>query len=630
METQGQDQVQGRPSGGEPSGSRSGSPAHKSVDEALRLFSDLERQMVGLRESLTEQEQENERARQREAELADRVNELVQREAEVKRQHDSVKARQAQLAHEAEQLGARKQELDDLTNAVESQRADMDLGRLRAEEQARAQEEQQRQQARELEQRQAGLDEREQRLAAQAASISRDRQAAEGAAAEVAEKLRAAAEERDRLVGSKESELAGLKAKLSDSEKQASAAAGECRRLAAQIQEAGPLAEKGKKFDAELSARDALLAEMEGHAREAERQLSRLRSEAGASGERAAKVAEQLAEREARIAALEAHVAGVCEELEQERSARRAEAEGGEAEARGVAGGALAQRRSRLGAVRRAVRARADKVRQAGEAVRQRFEQAEQILAQREQVHASKLALVEAHQRVRAMEAKAAKGRAAGGMFYAVATLGVLAGLSWAISGQVTPSMFAASAEIRPDTQGRDVTDEQLAEWGRVHEELVSDPQLMQEASERMRMRGIATLSTPGELGVRMGKDLVSESAEPGQLRLELKGRGAARTERELGTFVTALVSRSNAMRDRRADGLGTIITEPARAGDSPLDDQRIIYAGAIMGGSSLLCLLAGTVLWRRLASAKSRFEQELAADETGPSAWADAPIARK
>ena len=54
-------------------------------------------------------------------------------------------------------------------------------------------------------------------------------------------------------------------------------------------------------------------------------------------------------------------------------------------------------------------------------------------------------------------------------------------------------------------------------------------------------------------------------------------GEGADRVQRELDTYVTALVSRSNALRDRRVDGAATVVKTAATAGTDPVADQRAI-----------------------------------------------------
>jgi hypothetical protein len=271
-------------------------------------------------------------------------------------------------------------------------------------------------------------------------------------------------------------------------------------------------------------------------------------------------------------------------------------------------------RRRRIQLVRRLLRVQLAMLPTAGDALRERFRECEQILARREELAAARAAMVEVQRKLDRASGKAVKGRAANMTLAIVALLGLLGGISWGITTQFAPATYAVKAVIEADGRGRDLTEDELAEWRKFHEGLLTDPAMMQEAAQKMAARGITSLGTPGLLAARLKQDLHHEARED-RIEMELVGLGAARTCREMETFVTALVSHSQAGRDRRADGVATVITTSADAGPGPIEDTRPLYAAGVFAGTALLSSLLGFGLWRRLAAAKTRFEEEAQID---------------
>lgn len=268
----------------------------------------------------------------------------------------------------------------------------------------------------------------------------------------------------------------------------------------------------------------------------------------------------------------------------------------------------LARRRERLANYRAAVRKQADKVRKGQAALRKRFEACEQLLAQRAELSA-------AHAAITDYQRKMQKRRASSGVAVAALcttlSLTVLAGLSWAVAREVTPGTFAVTTQVAADTHGRDLSGAELAEWQRFHEELVLDPRFYERVAQRMQRRGIASLSQASAVAERMRTDFTVSSSKNGEINMELRGKGAQKTERELDTIASTLASEANAARGERADGASTTPPTAAKAADRPLDNTQLYTAGGIFGGGSLVGLLIASMAWKRLASAKTRFEED-------------------
>lgn len=293
--------------------------------------------------------------------------------------------------------------------------------------------------------------------------------------------------------------------------------------------------------------------------------------------------------------------------LGQELAAARARSDQTGQAAAGAADEFVAARRARLLRQRKLLRGQSDKVKRAGDAVRDRFEQVEQILAQRAELIAAKKIVEDSKRKIRSRQAR--QGALAAVCYVSMAML-IYAGIGWVVAQNIAPAVYAVSAQVQADSSGRPLSTAELDEWQRYHENLVADPRFMEIASEKLKQRGIASLSTPTSLKDRLQRDLTLITDTPGILTVELRGLGAEKTRRELDTIVTTFVRTANTARERRVDGSNTIIAAQATAADTPLYDERIYYAGGIAGGLTLLSSLAAFVLWRKLYEAKASIER--------------------
>lgn len=356
----------------------------------------------------------------------------------------------------------------------------------------------------------------------------------------------------------------------------------------------------------------ASLTEKTGRVRELENEVAALRE--GAGGEMTSPI--QFGESDA---ALTGQLEQAQNEVQQlrERLERIPNAGDGSREE-----GFLARRRERLAKYRFAVRQQADKVRKGQAALRKRFEACEQLLAQRAELSAAHAAITEYQ---RKMQKRRASGGVAVAALCTTLSLAVLAGLSWAVAREVTPGTFAVTTQLTADTHGRDLSGAELAEWQRFHEELVLDPRFYERVAQRMQRRGIATLSQASAVAERMRTDFTVSSSANGEVNMELRGKGAQKTERELDTIASTLASEANAARGERADGASTTPPSPAKASGRPLDDTQLYTAGGIFGGGTLIGMMLGTFAWRRLASAKTRFEADASISQAlDESKWPD------
>lgn len=268
----------------------------------------------------------------------------------------------------------------------------------------------------------------------------------------------------------------------------------------------------------------------------------------------------------------------------------------------------LDRRRMRLRTAKKILREKQEKMRIGGEALRKRFEQCEEVFKQR-----SELAAVA--ERVKAADRRhqknKARSRVASVMLCWMLILGIMAGLSYAVSRQVVPGIYLAKSTIKADGRGRELTSDELVEWQQYHEAMLADPRFADVVAKRMARKGMAASSDPGAVASMIKERLVWESATPGELRLELKGEGATTTERELDTISTALAGEANAARTNLAHGAVTTPPTPAATNGMPLDNSQLIAAGAMLGVGFILSIFIAAAMYKKLAQAKTKFERD-------------------
>lgn len=279
-------------------------------------------------------------------------------------------------------------------------------------------------------------------------------------------------------------------------------------------------------------------------------------------------------------------------------------------------------RRRRLRLLKQLVRTQANKVRKASDAIKRRMEQCDQVLSQRAELVQLRERVIEEQQRA---SRQRAGSRAAVTTLCIVAVIGMLGGLSWALAHQIAPATFIAESAVKADGRGRELNAAELDEWNRYHESLLKDPRFHEAAADKFKRLGVASLSAPPLVAAMVTSNLTHDGDVPGEMVLRLKGQGADRTRRDLETMTSALMTFANSAQQQRIDGGMTAVSRPAAAGDQPIDNVRTVYALGMLGAATCVFGILGLTLWKRLAGAKTAFEQDsnlAAALDT--SRWAD------
>lgn len=286
------------------------------------------------------------------------------------------------------------------------------------------------------------------------------------------------------------------------------------------------------------------------------------------------------------------------------------------------------RRRERLVRYKGLLQAQARKIITAKDALAKRQQECDQVLAQRGKLAQ---AVETIRNRERQLAARRARTGAAAAIFYALGSVVILGSLSWTVTNQVVPATYIASAVIEADLKGRPAAEGELAGWQQYHQDLVTDPRLIEAAADRFAKRGITKLGTAPELGSRLRRDMTFTSSKPGSLKIELRGKGMDRTQRELDTFVTAVASVANTARGTRTDGLPTTISQAAQVAHDPVEDPRPAYALGVAGGGLVAIGLLGYMVWGRLSRGKNRYEEEQKVGEAmGNLTWGDVPQGKR
>jgi len=660
---------------GHPAPRRARPDSPRSEQDVLQVLSEFESGLESLKVLYAERKALEARLREREQELGDRADQVEARtrelgelsarlassQAELESFRGLVAEREAELAARLRELDdTRQSKTDDLRRAEEllsQTRQELEVQRERLTRDAHALEDR----SRALEETTAELDGKFKALAKDRESIIRERREAESLRAELSQQLdeikrrEAVARDQAPRIADLESRLAAAGATIAQRDAAAAGLNATVAAFEAQVaelrllNEATPVGEIEAR-EAEALARAEIAAAATRHANltdvtlEYEALWTLERTEAARAALALAQRDQELAELEGVLDALRGRLkseiglrddaatraasSSVAHEeaaarvhgLEGELQALRTEAEGlRKRSAKSTSTGttaavhpavvkALETRRRRLRRYRELVRGQAGKVRKAGDALKKRYEQCEQVMAQRAELAAARHKIIEAERRV---QAQRAGGRAAAVLLCAVCILGILGGMSWAISSEVAPATFLATSVVRADGRGRELNPAELEEWQRFHEELIADPRFHEAAADRFKRQAVTTLSTPAQVAEMIRLRLTTESITPGELTLSLRDQGASRTARTLETFTAAFASNANASQQRRIDGGVTQVVQPAKAGTEPIDQTRTYWALSMLGGSAAAALLVSLLIYRRLAGAKTDFERD-------------------
>lgn len=280
------------------------------------------------------------------------------------------------------------------------------------------------------------------------------------------------------------------------------------------------------------------------------------------------------------------------------------------------------RRKQRLKAYRAGLRRQVTKVKKASDALSKRYEQCELVLSQRAELAEVRSRVLEAERRV--MRAKS-RTRVGVVLLCSVLTFSVIGAMSWVLAREVAPAMFLAESTLKADGRGRDLNEAELEEWRRFHVELLADPRFHEAAAERFARQGLPSLSTPAAVSELVNTSVSTDSTSPEELRLTLKAQGRDRTRRELEVLTASVASYANAAQQRRIDGGATLMPDPVKVGSDAIDQTQMYWALAMMGAGVTASGLLALMLWNKLVSVKTSFEQDSrAAELLDAASWAE------
>lgn len=604
-------------------------------DDVMQVLAEFEQGLQGLKQLYTERQFLQAKLQQREVDLllkendaASRLAQAEQLRAEVeRRQRDlegereklaswraEVEERQAQVSRAREELSKREAEARGALESFAQQKAEAEAIRAKLQA-ARKEIEQAARSSAELERRRAEMAHEVERVAKERAELESLRGQAAEAREQVEEAERALAEiqaRRGELEEARQRADAGAGA-LAEERSRIEAARAELDRREADLAESLELVESLRERSAALLGVVEEYEQVREHERDEVKALTERLEASRAEVAELEGVVEQLRERlkdevvRRREMEAEGADAALSEEVERLRGEVQRLRERGPVAA-APASERVARRAERLRAYRRALKERLETLRRGQEAMKKRFEQTEKVLAQRAEVARTHAAVT---QMQRKLEKRAASRGASIAVLCVTIAMAVLGALSWAASKQMVAGEYVAKCVVRADGRGRELSEEEIREWTKFHEELVADPRFADSVSKRMGRKGMAELGSPGAVAEIIKNRLSVASPAPGEIWMELRGNGETRVERELDTISATLASEANMARTGQAFAAATLPPTPASTGGKPVDQSQLIAAGVMMGGGVIFTLFVGFLIWKRLASAKTKFERD-------------------
>lgn len=605
-----------------------------------------------LREMESQQREMIERANALEAELSSREQGIIERERVVTERieaaHEAERAATAALASLSERettLAQREQELEQRTVALceresavqeavrASQRMEREARALKAEGEALSE--------------RAAL--RESEAADQLAAMQRTLEAAKREAEEAVRRAGKGDAEQDRALRSAleeaRAECARREAALAERSEAASRAEAEAEAMRGRLAEAEARCEElwsriaqaeaqgATAGGAELDKRDLAIGKLRDQLAEANTRADQTTEElrkamlaleqASASSGSGMFDTSELTKRDEAIEKLKAKLNQAKERMDRlarERDEARRSSSGAPEAGIGAQAEALRMRRARLKRQKELLAAQGQKIGKIKSSLETKQKQCEDVLALKSQLSLERAAVAKAVERA---ERRAAKNRAGVFMLTVVAMIAIIVGGSWQLSGTLRPGTYLAQMTVAMERDG--ASPEHVASWSSYLERLVSDPQMLEAAADRMKRRGILELANPIDLHNFLEENLDLMAGEVGRLTLTLKGSSAQRTERILETLASAYIGLANETRDLRMDRSATIVEARAQASSEPIEDPRMALFGMMAGGGSALALFGTAVAWRVLIGRKRKIESEIdAVDAAEAEAWAE------
>lgn len=264
------------------------------------------------------------------------------------------------------------------------------------------------------------------------------------------------------------------------------------------------------------------------------------------------------------------------------------------------------RRRRRLHKYRGLLREHAQKAAAAEEVLVQRIQLCDEVLSRRRELAEARLIIERTHKKIASGRARSG---AAAAIFFGLAIITVLSGLSWASVTRIFPPTYAASAVIGADFDGTAPEPGEIEAWQTFHEALLLDPNIMVRVGERMKQRGFIELGHPTAVKTMLQADMTWTSTDPSTIDIEIRGEGREATARKLDTYITTLTAEANALRQRRSETSTTIVVSKAKSGVEPIVDERLQQAGIGVAGGTVFCFILWFGLWHRMVKSKAAFE---------------------
>ncbi len=209
---------------------------------------------------------------------------------------------------------------------------------------------------------------------------------------------------------------------------------------------------------------------------------------------------------------------------------------------------------------------------------------------------------------------------------WAVVTLGwvavlavIVAGASWFLADHFAPATVSSSVTFEAKNRsGAPLSIEEAESWRSWHTDLLVDTGFTNTLAKRLADRRLDRYGDPNALRQRFLADLTIDALPEGIMTVSLAGTDPQEITALLDALATTLVTESSRRMSKRGDGPHAVVKGGTKEGDRlryatlnpiPIHDERLQYAGYVFGAAFPACLLLIWVIYRRLARAKSVFD---------------------
>jgi chromosome segregation ATPase len=218
-----------------------------------------------------------------------------------------------------------------------------------------------------------------------------------------------------------------------------------------------------------------------------------------------------------------------------------------------------------------------------------------------------------------------ARPRAIAVVTWLVMIAGVVGAGSWFAADHVFPA--TVNAYVNLEATGKKsgpVSEIQAQQWANWHQQLLQNGAFHQVIADRLKQRNVASLATPEAVSAYLTEQLGVDASQKGRMRLTLSGQSESEAVSNLDVITSSMVTESSRQLSTREGEVWASVpaarmtngeVKYASLDPVPVEDNRLVYAGAMFAGSYVIALALAWLVYTKLLRSKRVFDEQTSSD---------------